>query len=78
MKLEEINVGSQSWASANLDTTYFQNGEKIPVVDNYSDWEKMASQGIPCCAYVKNKKNLLQIRVDLQWILFGGSGRNLS
>ena len=56
MKIEEINVGSQSWASANLDTTYFQNGEKIPVVDNYSDWEKMASQGIPCCAYVKNKK----------------------
>lgn len=56
--METVTIGNQSWAIENLNTTTFRNGDEIPLVDNFEDWAKYSSEGLPCCAYVDNKKSM--------------------
>ncbi|MDC1030931.1 FISUMP domain-containing protein [Flavobacteriaceae bacterium] len=56
--METVKIGSQSWVSENLATFKFCNGDEFPIVDNFEDWAKYSSKGLPCCAYVDNKKSM--------------------
>ena len=57
MSVVEVTVGSQTWAASNLAISQFSNGVEIPVVNNFSDWARMAEKGLPCCAMLNNKKS---------------------
>lgn len=54
--MKEVTVGNQIWAGENLAVTQFQNGEGIPVVENFVEWAKQSEKGLPCCAMLNNKK----------------------
>ncbi len=56
--METVIVGKQTWATENITSTNFRNGDEIPLVDNFEDWTKYTSKGLPCCAYVDNKKSM--------------------
>ena len=54
--MTEITVGNQTWAGENLAVTQFQNGEGIPVVENFVEWAEMSEKDLPCCALLSSKK----------------------
>lgn len=56
--METVIVGNQAWASENLTSINFSNGDEIPLVNNPEEWSKYTSKGLPCCAYVDNKKSM--------------------
>ena len=58
--MDTINIGNQTWATENLSTTNFQNGDEIPLVDNFDDWASYSSKCLPCCAYLDNKKSMVK------------------
>ena len=55
--MDTVILGNQTWASTNLMDSVFRNGDQIPVVNNYIDWERLSINEQPCCAYVDNKLN---------------------
>jgi uncharacterized protein (TIGR02145 family) len=56
--LDTVILGNQTWASTNLMDPVFRNGDQIPVVNNYIDWERLSINEQPCCAYVDNKPSM--------------------
>lgn len=60
--MKEIKIGDQIWASSNLTTTTFNNGDAIPLLDFKSfkqewrfgkKWEKFTEDKMPVCAFYK-------------------------
>lgn len=49
-----IRIGSQRWATTNLTTTVFENGEAIPEAKTPEEWEKAGKEGKPAWCYYSN------------------------
>lgn len=43
--MTEVTLGNQIWAGENLAVAQFQNGEDIPVVENFVEWAKKSEKG---------------------------------
>jgi hypothetical protein len=56
--MNKVILGNQIWASTNLMEPLFRNGDEIPLVNNYADWESYSINEQPCCAYVDNKPSM--------------------
>lgn len=56
--LNTIVIGEQEWTSANLDVTFFRNGDPIFEANSYEKWEEANIKGIPAwCYYENNPEN---------------------
>lgn len=53
-KYKIVNVGNQIWTEENLNTSYFNNGEKIPEAKTNEEWEKAATEEKPVWCYYEN------------------------
>ncbi len=53
-KYRIVNVGNQIWTEENLNTTYFNNGEKIPEAKTNEEWKKAGEEGKPAWCYYDN------------------------
>ncbi|MFZ9504772.1 MAG: fibrobacter succinogenes major paralogous domain-containing protein [Cyclobacteriaceae bacterium] len=48
-------LGGKLWITANLQSTKFQNGDTIPMVNNDEEWEYHGEKGLPACCWYKNQ-----------------------
>jgi hypothetical protein len=51
---ESVTIGQQVWATKNLDTDHFVNGDPIAEAGTTEEWQKAAKYGYPAWCYVKN------------------------
>jgi len=49
-----VKIGSQIWASANLNVITFRNGDTIPEADTNEEWVAAGQSGRPAWCYYKN------------------------
>lgn len=49
-----IRIGSQTWASVNLNVATFRNGDTIPEAKSNEEWVAAAQSGSPACCYYNN------------------------
>lgn len=52
---DEIKIGVQTWAIANLNVTHFRNGDTIPEAKTAKEWEKAGDGAIPAWCYYNNE-----------------------
>ena len=53
-----VRIGSQTWASANLNVTTFRNGDTIPEARTNEEWVAAGQSGSPAwCHYNNDPKN---------------------
>ncbi|HWR32176.1 MAG TPA: fibrobacter succinogenes major paralogous domain-containing protein, partial [Chitinophagaceae bacterium] len=58
IKLQAKKIGTQTWATKNLDVSTFRNGEAIPEAITDAEWEEAGKQGKPVwCYYGKDPAN---------------------
>jgi len=48
---QEIKIGSQIWATKNLDVSFFRNGDPIPLAKTQAEWEAAGKSGKPAWCY---------------------------
>jgi uncharacterized protein (TIGR02145 family) len=48
---QEIRIGTQTWATKNLEVTIFRNGDTIPEEKTNEDWAKGLEAGKPAWCY---------------------------
>ena len=53
-KYESVRIGNQEWMARNLDTDRFRNGDLIPHIESYEEWEKVGENGQPGWCYYDN------------------------
>ena len=53
-KYKIVNVGNQIWTEENLNTSYFNNGEKIPEAKTNEEWKKAGEEAKPAWCYYDN------------------------
>ncbi len=53
-KYKTVTIGNQIWISENLNTSYFNNGEKIPEAKTVEEWAKAFEEGKPAWCYYEN------------------------
>jgi uncharacterized protein (TIGR02145 family) len=53
-KYESVRIGNQEWMTRNLDVDRFRNGDLIPLVELYEEWEKAGENGEPASCYYDN------------------------
>lgn len=51
---QEVKIGTQTWATKNLDIRTFRNGDSIPEAKTNEEWIAAAKQGKPACCYYHN------------------------
>jgi len=51
---QEIKIGTQTWATTNLNVSTFRNGDAIPEVKTVEEWKKAGDEGNPAWCYYKN------------------------
>jgi len=51
---QEIKIGTQTWATANLNVSTFRNGDAIPEAKTVEEWKKVGDEGKPAWCYYKN------------------------
>ena len=54
LQYESVKIGNQEWMTRNLDVDRFRNGDLIPHVELYEEWEKVGENGQPAWCYYKN------------------------
>ena len=55
---KDIMIGDQIWATKNLDTKYFKNGDEIYEAKSIEDWEEAGkNRKAAFCCYQNNAKN---------------------
>ena len=55
---QEIKIGTQTWATKNLDVSTFRNGDIIAEAKTDAEWEKAGDEGKPAwCYYVNDPAN---------------------
>ncbi len=52
--LEEIKIGTQTWATKNLDVSTFKNGDAIPEAKTNEEWIAAGDSDKPACCYYNN------------------------
>lgn len=52
--MDGIRVGKQRWATKNLSTTVFENGNPIPQAKTPEEWEKAGREEMPAWCYYSN------------------------
>ena len=52
--LEEIKIGTQTWAIENLDVSNFRNGDAISEAKTDEEWKKAGNEGNPAWCYYDN------------------------
>lgn len=58
IQLLKVKIGTQIWASKNLDVVTFQNGDTIPEKESKYDFQQAGDNGQPAwCYYNGDKKN---------------------
>jgi len=56
--LAQVKIGTQMWATKNLDVATFRNGDAIPEVKSDEEWKKAISNNTPAwCYYNNNPEN---------------------
>ena len=50
-----VKIGTQEWATANLNVTTFRNGDTIPEAESKEEWEKASNEGKPAWCYYNGK-----------------------
>lgn len=64
-----IKIGSQTWATKNLEVTIFRNGDTIPEEKTNEDWAKGLEAGKPAwCYYNYDPANGLKYGKLYNWI----------
>jgi uncharacterized protein (TIGR02145 family) len=53
-ELTGIKIGTQTWATKNLDVSSFRNGEAIPEAKTDAEWIAAGEQGKPAWCYYEN------------------------
>lgn len=48
-------LGGRLWITTNLQSTKFQNGDPIPMIQNDEEWEHHGEKGLPACCWYKNQ-----------------------
>ncbi len=51
---DELNIGTQIWATQNLDVNTFKNGEPIHETKTDEEWETAGRNRKPACCYYNN------------------------
>lgn len=51
---KEIKIGTQTWATKNLDVSPFRNGDTIPETKTNEEWMKAGNAGKPAWCYYDN------------------------
>jgi uncharacterized protein (TIGR02145 family) len=51
-----VKIGSQLWMAENLRVNHYRNGDEIPEVKKYSEWEILTSDA--CCVYNNDSTKL--------------------
>ena len=51
---QQIKIGTQIWATKNLEVSNFRNGEPIPEARTDAEWEKAWQKGNPAWCYYDN------------------------
>lgn len=51
---QEIKIGTQTWATTNLDVSAFRNGDAIPEANTNAAWEKAGNEQKPAWCYYDN------------------------
>lgn len=46
-----VKIGSQIWATKNLDVSHFRNGDPIPEIEDANEWKKAGEDGRPAWCY---------------------------
>jgi hypothetical protein len=49
---EYIIIGTQIWATQNLDVSTFRNGDTIPEEKTYKEWKKSGDEQKPASIYL--------------------------
>ena len=50
----QVKIGTQTWATKNLDVSTFRNGDVIPEVKTIEEWKASAEAGKPAWCYYNN------------------------
>lgn len=53
-KYESVRIGNQEWMTRNLYADRFRNGDLIPHIESYEEWEKVGENGHPALCYYDN------------------------
>ena len=53
-ELTGIKIGTQTWATKNLDVSSFSNGETVHEARTDAEWQKAWEEGMPAWCYYKN------------------------
>lgn len=51
------NIGTQVWLTKNLETTKFNDGDSIPLVENFEEWRKLTSPGYYAFSWYRSYEN---------------------
>ncbi len=65
IKAQEIKIGTQTWATKNLDVSKFRNGEAIPLAKTNAEWKSAGENKQPAwCYYEKTTTELVYQATD--------------
>lgn len=56
MELRQVKIGSQVWATENLNVYKFRNGDPIPEVQTNEEWASFVKEGKPARCFFQNQK----------------------
>jgi clan AA aspartic protease (TIGR02281 family) len=56
--LKGVKIGTQTWATENLDVTTFRNGDEIPEVKTREEWGNLYKNHQPAWCYYNNDEGL--------------------
>jgi len=54
LSAQEIKLGTQTWAKANLNVSTFRNGDTIQEAKTATEWKTTREQGKPAWCYYDN------------------------
>jgi uncharacterized protein (TIGR02145 family) len=60
MELRQVRIGSQIWATENLNVIKFRNGDPIPEVKSNDEWASFINEGKPARCFFQNDKEKYQ------------------
>ena len=53
---QSVQIGTQTWATKNLETSKFRNGDAIPEAKTAAEWAAAAEQRKPAWCYYENDR----------------------
>ena len=56
-EFKSVLISDQEWMESNLRVTTFQNGDKIFIAKNSTEWKEANNKNIPACCWFKFNKN---------------------